>query len=100
MRLLHSARWRRNMGISRMRLLCHSVEIVITGVRQIAIRVQKPGFPREAMRVDRLSTQGDWAANQMRATARLAVVRSRWSLNFVKKLTILDISSTEGNQGK
>ena len=30
----------------------------------------------------------------MRATARLAVVRSRWSLNFVKKLTILDTSST------
>ena len=35
--------------------------------------------------------QGGWAANQMRATARLALVRSRWSLNFVKKLTILDV---------
>ena len=31
----------------------------------------------------------------MRATARFALVRSRWSLNFVKKLTIFDISSTE-----
>jgi hypothetical protein len=30
----------------------------------------------------------------MRATARFAMVRSRWSLNFVNNLTILDISST------
>ena len=29
-------------------------------------------------------TQGGWAANQMRATARGALARSRWSLIFVK----------------
>ena len=43
--------------------------------------------------------QGGWAANQMRATARLTIVRSRWSLNFVKKLTILNISSPESAIG-
>ena len=37
-------------------------------------------------------TQGGWAANQMRATARLAVARFRWSLIFVKKLTIFEVS--------
>ncbi len=31
----------------------------------------------------------------MRATARSTIVRSRWSLDFVKKLTILNISSTD-----
>ena len=41
-----------------------------------------------------METEGGWATNQMRATARLAVVRSRWSLDYAKKLTILDISRT------
>ena len=38
-----------------------------------------------------LDHTGHRAANQMRATARLARVRARRSLNFVKELTILDI---------
>jgi hypothetical protein len=34
-----------------------------------------------------------------RATARLAPIRSRWSLNFVKKFTIFRVSNT-GRQGR
>ncbi len=39
--------------------------------------------------------QGGWAANQMRATARKTLARSRWSLDFVKKLTIFEESNAE-----
>jgi hypothetical protein len=45
------------------------------------------------------SPQGGRAANQMRATARAAMACSRWSLVFVKKLTIFELSST-GRQGR
>ncbi len=33
----------------------------------------------------------------MGATAPLAPFRSRWSLNFIKKLTIFEVSSTKMN---
>ena len=39
--------------------------------------------------------RGGRAANQIGATAPLSIARSRWSLHFVKKSTILEVSSTK-----
>ena len=38
-------------------------------------------------RRDRTRAEGGWAANQIGATAPPNMARSRWSLDFVKKLT-------------
>jgi hypothetical protein len=43
-----------------------------------------------------LFPQGGRAANQMRAAARVAPFRCRWSLEFAQKNTILDVCSAEG----
>ena len=42
-----------------------------------------------------LHTPGRHSRQPIRATAQDVMVRSRWSLSFVKKLTMFEVSSTE-----